>query len=174
MKGRSLVPLLGAVTLLSQGPLQAAEVSLELEVPRLQVAEYHRPYVAVWLENDQGRHLADLALWYDLKLRNNEGTTWLKDMRLWWRRSGRQLSFPVDGFTGATRAPGLHQVALASMQQVLAELEPGQYRIMIEAAREVGGRELVELPFDWPLTKAQTITGQGEHELGRVRLQLGP
>ncbi|WP_339802984.1 DUF2271 domain-containing protein [uncultured Marinobacter sp.] len=174
MKRPSLVPLIAAVGLLSQGAVTATEVSLELEIPQLPVAEYHRPYVAVWLENDQGRHLADFALWYDLKLRNNEGTSWLKDMRLWWRRSGRQLSFPVDGFTGATRAPGVHQVALANAGQVLAELEPGQYRIMIEAAREVGGRELVELAFAWPVASARTVTGQGEYELGDVRLQLKP
>ena len=31
-------------------PAMAAEVSCPIEIPRLTVAEYHRPYVAVWLE----------------------------------------------------------------------------------------------------------------------------
>ena len=30
---------------------QAADIGLSIEVPRLDVAEYHRPYVAIWIEN---------------------------------------------------------------------------------------------------------------------------
>ena len=31
-------------------PAYAAELNLSVEVPQLNVAEYHRPYVAIWLE----------------------------------------------------------------------------------------------------------------------------
>ena len=37
----------------------AAEVQLKLDIPRLNVAEYHRPYVAVWLEKAGG----ELLVW---------------------------------------------------------------------------------------------------------------
>jgi hypothetical protein len=30
-------------------PALAADLELSLEIPRLTVAEYHRPYVAVWI-----------------------------------------------------------------------------------------------------------------------------
>src|SRR3990167_4840898 len=46
MPKRLLLPL---CALLST-PVLAADVQLEVEIPRLQVAEYHRPYVAIWLE----------------------------------------------------------------------------------------------------------------------------
>lgn len=174
MKGRSRLWLAGACCLLGQTGVLAGEVSLELEIPRLAVAEYHRPYVAVWLETDQGRHLADLAVWYDQGQRNHEGASWLKDLRMWWRRSGRQLSFPADGFTGATRAPGSHPVPLEDARRIFAELEPGQYQVMVEAAREVGGRELIAVPFEWPVEEQLEVTRQGEHELGEVRLRLAP
>jgi hypothetical protein len=56
----------------------------------------------------------------------------------------------------------------------LAKLEPGDYQLMVEAAREVGGRELVKLPFRWPVTATSEQTQSGEHELGRVTLSLQP
>ncbi len=36
----------GALT----APALAAEMNVSIEIPKLNVAEYHRPYVAIWLE----------------------------------------------------------------------------------------------------------------------------
>ena len=47
-----------------------------------------------------------LALWYDLDNPKDEGDKWLKDIRQWWRRVGRDVEVPIDGVTSATRAPG--------------------------------------------------------------------
>jgi hypothetical protein len=46
MPKRFLLPLFALLS----APVLAAEIQLEVEIPRLQVAEYHRPYVAIWLE----------------------------------------------------------------------------------------------------------------------------
>lgn len=89
-------------------PLMAADLQVSVEIPRLQVAEYHRPYVAIWLEKTDQSHVADLAVWYDVKMEDKEGEKWLKDLRQWWRRSGRSLQLPVDGVSAATRAVGSH------------------------------------------------------------------
>jgi len=155
-------------------PAFATEANLKLQLPQLAVAEYHRPYVAVWAEKaaDQG-FAANLALWYDLKKKDNGGAKWLKDMRSWWRKSGRDLQTPIDGVTAATRAPGEHVLALSSAKG-LASLPPGSYQLVVEAARENGGREVVRLPFDWPVKTAQAAKVQGEHELGAVALELKP
>lgn len=167
---------LTAALLLSSatGPVLAAELRVQVEIPSLQVAEYHRPYVALWIETDKGRHQQDLAVWYDLEMKDNEGTKWLKDLRLWWRRSGRQLEFPVDGLSGATRPVGTHELVFAADSPQLANLPEGAYHLVVEAAREVGGREMIRLPFQWPATHTQQQQQQGEHELGRVALQLMP
>ncbi len=156
-------------------PSLAAELALKIEIPRLQVAEYHRPYVAIWIEKagDQS-HVANLSVWYDLKLRNNEGTKWLKDMRAWWRKSGRDLTMPVDGLSSATRAPGEHTLNFASSKSPLDKLQPGDYQLVVEASREVGGREVVKLPFQWPPKAAATANAKGEHELGALSLSLKP
>ncbi|WP_417779241.1 DUF2271 domain-containing protein [Stutzerimonas xanthomarina] len=166
-------PLLLSLALLT-APVMAAELVVDVEIPRLQVAEYHRPYVALWLEEPDKRHVANLAVWYDLKLKDNEGEKWLKDMREWWRRSGRSLQMPVDGVSGATRAVGTHQLTFDDTKTPLKDLPAGDYRLVVEAAREVGGRELLRLPFTWPPQSAEKQQAQGESELGTVTVQLNP
>ena len=42
------------------------------------------------------------------------------------------------------------------------------------AAREVGGREMVRIPFQWPPKAAATGQAKGETELGAVSLSLKP
>ncbi|BBK39505.1 hypothetical protein STAQ_45830 [Allostella sp. ATCC 35155] len=155
-------------------PASAADLAIKVEIPRLSVAEYHRPYVAVWIERPDQSVAANLAVWYDVKLKNNEGTKWLKDMRQWWRKSGRELTMPADGLSSPTRAPGEHQLSFAGDKGPLASLPPGQYRLAVEAAREVGGREMLRIPFQWPPKAAETAAAKGEHELGQLSLSVRP
>lgn len=152
----------------------AATLQLTLELPRLSVAEYHKPYVAVWLERDgQPNAAAQLAVWYDLKKANNGGTKWLRDLRQWWRAGGRDLTVPADGVTGATRSPG-EQVLRLDQAPGLAQLPAGQYTVVVEAAREGGGREVQRLPLSWPIQTAQQAQVQGSHELGALKLKAVP
>jgi hypothetical protein len=155
-------------------PALASDVKLSVEIPRLTVAEYHRPYVAFWLERPDQSFVANVAVWYDLKQKDNEGTKWLKDMRQWWRRVGRELQMPVDGLSSATRPPGEHQVAVAADKPPFAGLGAGEYVLVIEGAREVGGRELLKIPFQWPPKAAESLKVKGKTELGGVALDLKP
>lgn len=165
----------------------AAGVDVTIEIPRLDVAEYHRPYVAIWLEREDRTVAANLAVWYQQKRGGGAeaatppagggmqaaaegGTKWLPDLRQWWRRTGRELSVPVDGVTGATRAPGTHTVSFVASQAPLGTLAAGKYKLVVEAAREEGGRELVDIPFEWPAASAQPLKVQGKSELGVVTL----
>jgi hypothetical protein len=154
-------------------PAVAAELSLHIEIPRLNVAEYHRPYLAIWLEDEQ-RKPTNLAVWYDIKMKDGEGTKWLKDLRQWWRKSGRDIEFPIDGMTSATRAPGKHRISYSSEKTPLKALTPGQYRLFIEAAREVGGREVVSTSLTWPPRQATTETLSGKEELAEILIRLTP
>ena len=128
----------------------------------------------MWIERSNQSVAANLAVWFDLKQKNNDGTKWLKDLRQWWRRSGRELAMPVDGLSGATRAAGEHQVTWSSDKSPLQALPAGEYQLVVEAAREVGGRELLRLPFQWPPKAPTTAKVSGEHELGGVTLNLKP
>lgn len=174
-------------------PAAAAGLKVDIEVPQLDVAEYHRPYVAVWLEREDSSVAANLSVWYQQERGKprpqkdgktpeaskgegggEAGTKWLPDLRQWWRRSGRSLTLPVDGVTGATRPVGTHTLTFDSASPQLKDLAPGSYRLVVEAAREVGGRELLKLPFAWPPTEAAQSDVQGKTEFGRIALTLTP
>ena len=156
-------------------PAYAAELSLSVEIPQLNVAEYHRPYVAIWVEGADQKAVANLSVWYQAKdTKEGHGTKWLPDLRQWWRKSGRTLKVPVDGVTGPTRPVGKHALKFGDRQSELSKLAPGSYTLVVEAVREVGGRELVKIPFTWPAKAAQSGNAQGSSELGAVALAIKP
>ena len=159
------------VLLLATSPALAAGLDLSLTIPTLKVAEYHRPYVAIWIE-PAGGEAKTLAVWYDTRLKDKEGEKWLRDIRTWWRKSGRTLTFPVDGVSGATRAPGTHKISFTEGQGALGKLAPGKYELVVEASREVGGRELLRLPFQWPPKGGEVVKAAGSSELGAVSVTL--
>ncbi|MGB3319842.1 MAG: DUF2271 domain-containing protein [Sphingopyxis granuli] len=144
-------------------------MDVTVTIPRLKVAEYHRPYVAIWVEKE-GAPAKTVAVWYDYDMKNGEGTKWLRDVRQWWRVSGRSMTFPANGITGATRAPGTHKVSFSRAQ--LGAMAPGQYTLVIEAAREVGGRELLRIPFTWPAKAGAGGRAAGTSELGAVSISF--
>jgi hypothetical protein len=172
----TFVSMVSAATLaasLASGVAAAAELSVAVEVPKIEVAEYHRPYLAIWVEREDQSVAANLGVWYEAN-NKKEGTKFLAELRTWWRRSGRNQSFPIDGVTGPTRAAGTHQLRFTSAQPQLASLAAGKYQLVVEAARETGGREVVRIPFEWPAKTAQSLQARGEHELGTVAVNLTP
>src|SRR5690606_16952317 len=150
-------------------PAVAADLTVTIELPTIRVASYHRPYVAVWIETPDQTAVRSLAVWYQ-QTRNNEGDgkDWLKDLRTWWRKGGRAMTMPADGVSGATRAPGRQTITIPAAR--LAGLQPGQYNIVVEAARELGGRESVRVPFRWGA--ANTGRATGSTELGAVSVAV--
>lgn len=155
-------------------PAMAAELTVNVEVPQLQVAEYHRPYVAIWLEGADQKVAANLSVWYQQRdTVEGHGTKWLPDMRQWWRKSGRTLKVPVDGVTGPTKPVGKHALKFNDKSPQLAQLAPGEYTLVVEAAREVGGRELVKVPFSWG-KGAQNAAAKGSTEIGAVSVNVKP
>ena len=144
---------------------------LEITLPNLNVAEYHAPYVAAWLADERGKRVVDIAVWYDTDMANNEGEKWLKDLRMWWRRSGRSASMPIDGVSGATRRPGTSTIALDGR---FDDVAAGDYFIWVEAARELGGRETLKVPVSLPVKQTVNTSAEGQHELSSITLHMEP
>ncbi|MCK5911738.1 MAG: DUF2271 domain-containing protein [Caulobacter sp.] len=166
----SLLTFAGAAA--AGAPAMAADLNVTVEIPRLSVAEYHKPYVAIWIENPADASAAGtLAVWYDADNREDHGAKWLKDMRQWWRKAGREMSFPADGVSGATRAPGPQKLVFSGAKGALKSLKPGQYNLVVEAAREVGGHEAVRVPFAWG-KPGKPATAKGSAELGAVTVSV--
>ncbi len=170
---------LALASVLFAAPLAAAELNVSVQLPQIDVAEYHRPYVALWIEDEKRNVAANLAALYQQDKPGADGTPpkgekWLPDLRQWWRRSGRNLKTPIDGVSSATLPVGEHALSFTVGQTPLTELAAGSYSLMIEAVREEGGRELLSIPFTWPAGTAQSLSAQGKTELGAVHLQLKP
>jgi hypothetical protein len=151
-----------------------ADIAVKFEIPQLNVAEYHKPYVAVWIERADQSVVSNLAVLYDVKKKDNAGTKWVKDLRTWWRKSGKELELPMDGVSGATRPAGEQTLNFGPAKAQIDKLPAGDYKLVVEAAREAGGRELVRVPFTLPLKTRQTFSAKGKEELGAVSLQITP
>lgn len=171
MKSLTLTATLPAAGLMLMGaaaPLAPGDLTVSIGIPRINSASYHRPYVAVWIERPDQTAVRTLSVWYDTALPAGEGKDWLKDIRTWWRKDGRNLTLPADGVSGPTRAPGTQTVTIPASR--LSDLPAGNYVMAVEAARELGGREIVRVPFR--LGAANTASGTGESELGAVRVTV--
>ena len=81
---------------------------------------------------------------------------------------------PVDGVSGATRPAGDQKLSFHDGKAPLGQLAPGKYELVVEAAREVGGREVVRVPFTWPAAAPQELSAKGSTELGAVKVDLAP
>jgi hypothetical protein len=160
--------LTGLAAVGAAAPAFADKVEVSVTVPQLGVAEYHRPYVAIWLEQPDQPAIKTLAVWYDYDNRENGGTKWLRDLRSWWRAGGRDAAKPAEALTGATRAPGPQKAQFDA-----GALKPGVYTLKVEAVREDGGRELVSLPLTYD-GKSATANAAGKEELGAISATIKP
>jgi hypothetical protein len=156
---------------LVSGWAMAADLSVKFDLPQLNVAEYHKPYVAIWLERADQSVAANLAVLYDLK-KDAAGEKWVKDLRTWWRKAGRDAKFPLDGVSGATRPAGSQTMKFDGAKHGLDKLPAGDYKLVVEASREAGGRELVKVPFTWTGKGKVAANAAGKEELGAVALEL--
>jgi len=162
-----------ALTLpLVSGWTMAADLTVKFDLPQLNVAEYHKPYVAIWIERADQSVASTLAVLYDVKKRDNAGTKWVKDLRTWWRKAGRDVTLPMDGVSGATRAAGTQTLTFPAARAGLDKLPAGDYRLVIEAAREAGGREVVRVPFTWQPNGKVAASASGKEELGAVSVAV--
>lgn len=142
----------------------ASAGTVTVTIPQMSVAEYHKPYLAAWVEPAAGGPARTIAVWYEMKKRGNEpGTKWLADLRTWWRKGGRNLKLPADGVSGATRAPGAYRIPIPT------DIAAGSYTLFVEAAREDGGREIVSVPLTVPIRNASAA---GRSELGAISITV--
>ncbi len=116
------------------------EVVVDLEIARPAGGRAKRPFVAVWIEDQDHFPIRTLALWY-------HGDRWLPDLRSWYR--GDQLRSLAEGapivstVSSATRGPGRYSVRWDGRDNQGKPVPPGKYTIYIEAAREHGTHQLV-------------------------------
>ncbi|RVT47570.1 DUF2271 domain-containing protein [Rheinheimera sediminis] len=146
----------------NQSQHQRLEISYQL--PKFTDGNYKRPYVSVWLTDQQKKPVRQLSL-------VGQQSRWYQELNHWWRRLGRKNPEQIDQIAGATQKPGTYQLQWDGRDQQGAVVPWGQYQLHLEVAREHGGHEHLTLPLNWQ-ADLQPVQRQGAAELGVVRLQL--
>ncbi|GLS91885.1 hypothetical protein GCM10007916_29550 [Psychromonas marina] len=137
----------------------SAHMDIELILPNVVTSIYARPYVAVWIADTEGKSVRTIQLWVGKD-------EWLKDLRSWWRKVGRNDRAVVDAVTSATRPAGKYRFSWDGLDEQGERVEQGQYTFYVEVVREHGGRnylrqklQLAEQSFTHQLEPTQE-TGQ--------------
>ncbi|MCU1321073.1 MAG: ApbE family lipoprotein [Acidobacteriaceae bacterium] len=139
----------------------AMDVTISLELARMDNPRYRRPFVAVWVEDKDRFPVRTLALWFDK-------TRWLPDLKTWYRddrvRSMVEGSDVTTTVSSATRPPGKYTLRWDGKDQAGKPVKPGKYTISIEAAREHGTYQVVrqEIDFDGKTPSQFTMPGNTE------------
>ena len=120
-------------------PAFSLDVTLEVARPG---GRARRPYVAVWIENNDRQHVRTLALWVSRP-------RWLPDLRAWYRAAGTDL---VGTVSSATRTPGRYTLTWDGTSQEGRPVPAGTYTVYIEAAREHGTYQLMKQDISFPGT----------------------
>ncbi|RYZ60250.1 MAG: DUF2271 domain-containing protein [Proteobacteria bacterium] len=152
---------LGASSLKAQA---AKDIEMSIEIPKPASDPAHRPYLAIWLENAEGKSVSTIAVWY-------QKDTWLKDLRQWWRKAGRDNVAGIDAYSGATRKPGSYPIKWSPVDGSGKALPPGKYTLNFEAAREEAGRDHVKQVIELG-GKAQEFTIAATKEIGVITIKV--
>jgi thiamine biosynthesis lipoprotein ApbE len=114
-----------------------------------------RPYVAIWIEDEQHKAVRRLALWY-------RKPRWLPDLRSF---SDAQRETPIDlmSIASATRSAGNYSLIWDGKNDKGDFVAQGNYTVYIEAAREHGTYQLMKqtMKFDGK-AKSQALPGNEE------------
>lgn len=140
------------------------EFSLEYTIPHIQSASYHAPYVAIWVGDGTGRPIKTLLLL-------GEDKKWARTNSFWWSRVGRGEDFPVINVTSPTRLPGRYKLVWDGRDEQGSVIPPGDYQLMLEASREHGEHDYLNIPFTIE-EGMQNVEHEGQGELGDLHLTL--
>ena len=147
----------------------AFELTVNLEIARIQDARARRPYVAVWIEDADKYPVRTLALWFDR-------VRWLPELKAWYHDDRLRALAEGNDITGslssATRPAGKYKVKWDGKDNKGALLKAGKYTVCIEASREHGTYQILRREVDFN-GKAQEIPLQGATELASVSLEYG-
>ncbi|PUA30507.1 MAG: hypothetical protein B0W54_08480 [Cellvibrio sp. 79] len=139
---------------------------IDYEIPNQSVAEYRKPYLALWISDSTAKPVKHLRLLGD-------NSRWLRELKLWWRRQGRLDDGLVDAISGATEKPASYHLEWDGRDDFGNPLAQGSYEFHIEVAREHGDHELVSIPFTLSDQRFQ-VQAKGKTELGKVSLSFNP
>jgi thiamine biosynthesis lipoprotein ApbE len=113
------------------------ELIVNIELAVIQSPRVHRPYVAVWIEDEAKAPVRTVTLW-------SEKPKYLSDLKAWYAAQADLASI-----ASATRSPGKYSVKWDGKDNKGNFVKPGQYTVCIEAAREHGTYQIIRQPMEF-------------------------
>ncbi|MDB4890109.1 MAG: hypothetical protein JWL61_1964 [Gemmatimonadetes bacterium] len=121
------------------------ELAVDLEIAAQGGFRNHRPYVAVWIEDEAGHPVRTLSLWVNT---SGRGPRYIRELKSWIfaQRDQQAAGGPdlVSTTSSATRLPGRYSVTWDGRDDNKKPVEQGTYRVHIEAAREHGTYQMMQ------------------------------
>jgi thiamine biosynthesis lipoprotein ApbE len=124
-----------------------------------------RPYVAVWVENAEGKRVRTVTVWGNQR-------KYLPDLRSWWSLAREDAQWAAS-ITRATRSAGQHRIAWDGMDDHGTPLPPGTYSIVLEVNREHGTYAMQSGKIECGL-KPATGTIAAASEFDEAQIAYGP
>jgi hypothetical protein len=125
---------------------QRYELTVTIELSLIQGYRVHRPYVAVWIENEQHAPVRTIALWFGKFKYLNELRAWSREEST---RSVSEDTHVLNSVYSATRHPGKYAFRWDGKDDFGNAVKAGKYTVMIEAAREHGSYQLMHQDMDF-------------------------
>lgn len=166
--GRSLLPIVHAA---EQGTWDPAfELDVNLELARVTGFGGKRPYVAVWIEDQDRFPVRTLAVWF-------QKSRWLPDLKSWYRsdrmRAMAEGSDLTASVSSATRPAGKYTLKWDGKDNQGQPVKAGTYTVYIEAAREHGTYQIIRQAMDFS-GKPQQLELPGNVEVAAATLDYHP
>lgn len=126
---------------------------------------FRRPFVAVWIEDQQKNTVKTIALWFNKP-------RWLPDLKSWYSKNFGRYNSVENGIatiSSATRPPGAYTLKWDMKDDQGKPVAPVKYTVNIEAAREHGTYQIIRQEIDCG-NKAQSIIMKGNIEIASASL----
>ena len=130
-------------------------MSVTYTIPKIKSGQYERPYVAVWLTDEQRRPVRNLVIL-------GESERWAQENTRWWRALGRDNVLLQHGYARATRRPGTYTVLWDGRDDYGRPINGQRFRLHLEAAREHGDHSYTYIDIDLAEQKAAELAAEGE------------
>ena len=123
------------------------ELTVHLELARVDGYRARRPFVAIWIEDKDKSPVRLLALWY-------QKSRYASELKAWWKSD--TLRAAAATVSSATRSPGKYTVRWDGKDNSGKYVKAGKYTVYIEASREHGTYQLIRGEMDFSGTPQQT------------------
>lgn len=120
------------------------EMIINLEINLQKQGEIKRPYVAIWIEDENHAPVRTIAVWHGSERYLPELKSWYLKYRGIWS-TDQHFSSSV---TSATRSAGKYSLKWDGRDDQGNPIKPGKYFVKIEASREHGTYQLMRQEID--------------------------